>query len=97
MKQPLYATSAEAGSAAQPKVFQALVLGRRLGRFRANQTLLAQFVRALALRLFGIGRCHDWPPSRKRRHRTLGCAGGRDIPRLCSDHGRLGRRDLGER
>jgi ABC-type transport system involved in cytochrome bd biosynthesis fused ATPase/permease subunit len=48
MKQPLYATSVEAGPAAQPKAFQALVLGRRLGRFRANQTLLAQFVRALA-------------------------------------------------
>jgi ABC-type transport system involved in cytochrome bd biosynthesis fused ATPase/permease subunit len=48
MKQPLCGTSAKAGSAAQPKAFQALVLGRGLGRFRANQTLLAQFVRALA-------------------------------------------------
>ena len=48
MKQRLHATSADSGAAAEPKAFQALVLGRRLGRSRANQALLAQVVRALA-------------------------------------------------
>ena len=48
MKQRPYATSTDSASAAQPKAFQALVLGRRLGRFRANQALTAQIVRTLA-------------------------------------------------
>ena len=48
MKQRPYTTSGDSGSAAQPKAFQALVLGRRLGRSRANQTLVAQMVRTLA-------------------------------------------------
>jgi ATP-binding cassette subfamily C protein len=48
MKERFYGASPGSGSAAQPKAFQALVLGRRLGRVRANQALLAQIVRTLS-------------------------------------------------
>jgi ABC-type transport system involved in cytochrome bd biosynthesis fused ATPase/permease subunit len=48
MKERSYATSPDSESAAQPKAFQALVLGRGLGRVRAKQALLAQIARTLA-------------------------------------------------
>jgi ABC-type transport system involved in cytochrome bd biosynthesis fused ATPase/permease subunit len=48
MEERLYATSPGGESAAQPKAFQALVLGRGLGRVCANQALFAQIVRRLA-------------------------------------------------